>query len=118
MNIEELEKFLSEHPFLPKPKYVFMVEERVVAELGNLLIIFKGVTPKDLRDRIALTPDANDVTVVHELLHLAGLDEIGAYLLAPRIRKFREIFPPILKSEVKYREIDRPHPKVRVFERI
>jgi len=118
MNIEELEKILSEHPFLPKPKYIFMVEERVVAEIGNLLIIFKGATPRHLRDRIALTPDANDVTVVHEMLHLAGLDEIGAYLLAPKIREFRKVFPPIIKSEVKYREIDRPHPKVRVFERI
>jgi|GEM_PF-6516962 len=118
MNVEELEKILSEHPFLPKPKYVFMVEERVVAELGNLLVIFKGATPKELKDRIALTPDANDVTVVHELLHLVGLDETGAYLLAPIIRKIRTIFPPMIKSEIKYKEIESPHPKVRVFQRI
>jgi hypothetical protein len=107
---------MSEHPWLPKPKYVFMVSERVVASLDGYLLIFKGITPVNMRDRIALTPDANDVTVVHELLHLAGFNEFGAYILSPIIRLFRKIVPPIIKSEVKLRKIAQPHPSVSVYE--
>jgi len=118
MDIKELEKILTEHPYLPKPKYVYMVEERVVQNIDHLTLVYKGATPKEERDRIALTPDADDVTVVHELLHLAGFDEAGAYLLAPRLRKIRKIIPPILSFEVHYREVDSPHPKVKVFERV
>ena len=116
MDISELERIMAEHPWLPKPKYVFMVSERVTASLDGYLLIFRGATPVNVKDRIALTPDANDVTVVHELLHLAGFNELGAYTLSHIIRSFRRLLPPIIKSEVKLRKVGQPHPSVSVYE--
>lgn len=117
MDIAELERIMAEHPWLPKPKYVYMVKERVVGVLNHqALVLFKGATPKGAGDRIAIMPDADDVTVVHELLHLAGLGEPGAYALAPLVRRLRKRLPPLLKWEVKYRPIGSPHPSVEVYE--
>ncbi len=119
MNIEELEKILAEHPWLPKPRYVLLVKERVVGIVNeSTLVVFKGATPITSRDRMALTIDADDITVVHELLHVIGFGEIGAYVLSPLIRMFRGVVPPIIKKEVKYQKIAQPHPMVEVYERI
>lgn len=115
MNIEELERILAEHPFLPKPKYVYLVKERVVGVRDNMLVLYKGATPIQPRDRIALTVDADDVTVVHELLHVLGFGEIGAYALARPIRMLRSLLPPVRRREVKYELVDRPHPNVEVY---
>jgi len=115
MNIEELENIMAEHPWLPKPRYVFMVKERVIGQI-NGTIIFKGATPIFSKDRIAITPDADDTTIVHEMLHLLGFGELGAYTLSPILRRIRQIFPPLLKKEVKYHKIQQPHPLVEIYE--
>jgi hypothetical protein len=117
VDIEELERIMAEHPWLPKPRYVFMVKETVRAQIDGSVLIFKGATPIEARDRIALTPDADDVTVVHEILHTMGFGELGAYALSPAIRLFRKVVPPLLKQEVKYRKVAQPHPSVEVYER-
>jgi len=116
VDIEELERILAEHPWLPKPKYVFMVNEKVYGLANGTLLVYKGATPIASKDRIALTPDADDVTVVHELLHVAGFGEVAAYTLAPLIRRIRKIVPGIVKHEVKLRKIAQPHPSVDVYE--
>lgn len=118
MNIEELERIMAEHPWLPKPKYVFMVKERVYGLMDGAILVFKGATPTQLRDRIALTPDADDVTVVHECMHLMGFGELATYALAPALRAFRKVFPPLVRREVRYRKVDEPHPAVEVYERV
>ena len=118
MRIEELERIMAEHPWLPKPKYVFMVKEHVYGLADGMVLVFRGATPIAQKDRIALTPDANDVTVVHEMMHLMGFGEIGAYTLSPILRRFREVFPPIIRREIKYRRVESPHPSVEVYERI
>jgi hypothetical protein len=116
VNIEELERILSEHPWLPKPRYVFIVKERVYGLVDGSLVVFKGAT--NARDRIALTVDADDVTVVHEILHTMGFGELGAYALAPAVRAFRRLVPPLLRRSVKYRKVGSPHPLVDVYERV
>jgi hypothetical protein len=66
-----------------------------------------------------LTILADEVTVIHEVLHTMGLGELGARLLAPILVWLRRIAPPVLFTEkVKYVEVARPHPKVRVYELI
>jgi len=107
---------MAEHPWLKKPKFVFMVKERVYGVGDGYLLIFKGATPEGYDDRIALTPDADDVTVVHEMLHLMGLRELGAYALAPMLRKVRKVVPPVVKREVRLRKVGDPHPSVEVYE--
>lgn len=119
LTIEEVERILAEHPFLPKPRYVYMVKSKVVGFVPDGLVVeFKGVTPRFARDRIALTVDADDVTVVHECLHLAGFGEPGAYALAGVVRRFRKLFPPLVKREVKYRLVATPREFVEVYERV
>jgi len=117
MRIEELEELLSKHPFLPKPKYVFMIEERVIAELNGYSFV-RGATPKWRGDVIILTPDARHDTVVHEVIHTLGFGELVANLLSPRIAKLRELIPPIISSNVKYSFSHSPHPKVKVYVKI
>ena len=116
MDIAELERIMAEHPWLPKPRYVFMVREHVYGVADGLLLVFKGATPAGAGDRIAVTPDADDVTVVHEMLHLAGLGELGAYALAPMLRRLRRVVPPLIRAQVRYRYAGRPHPLVEVYE--
>jgi hypothetical protein len=117
MRIEELERIMGEHPWLPKPRYVFMVKEHVYGLIPDgITLIYKGATPLRPKDRIALTADADDVTAVHEMLHLMGFGELGAYALAPRLRRLRKAIPPIFKREVKYRSAGSPHPSVEVYE--
>jgi hypothetical protein len=116
VDIAELERILAEHPWLPKPRYVFMVKERVYGVVDGMVITYRGATPIGSRDRMALTPDADDVTVVHELLHVAGLGEVAAYMLAPLIRAIRKRVPSIIKCEVKLRKVAQPHPSVEVYE--
>lgn len=118
LTIEEVEKIMAEHPFLPKPKYLYLIKAKVIGIVDSTILEFKGATPKQLRDRIAITADADDVTIVHECLHLAGFGELGAYVLAPIIRAFRKAFPPLIKSEVKYKFVGSPKPNVEVYEGI
>jgi hypothetical protein len=116
MDVAELERILAEHPWLPKPKYVFMVNERVYGVVDGMVLTYKGATPINSRDRIALTPDADEVTVVHELLHVAGFGEVVAYSFAPLIRRLRKRVPSVFKHEVKLRKIAQPHPSVEIYE--
>ena len=118
MDIEELERILTEHPWLPRPRYVYLVKARVYGVVDGSVVVFKGAAPVSPRDRIALTVDADDVTVVHEVLHTMGFGELGAHLLAPRIRAFRRIAPPLIRREVKYAKVSEPHPLVEVYERV
>jgi hypothetical protein len=118
LNIEELERILTDHPWLPKPRYVYLVKAHVYGVVDGAVVVFRGATPISPRDRIALTPDADDVTVVHEVLHTVGFGELGAHLLAPHIRAFRRILPPLIKREVKYEKVSEPHPLVEVYERV
>jgi hypothetical protein len=118
MTIEEVEELLERHPLLPKPKYIFMVEEVVVAPLSeNLVLLIRGATPIHRNDVIILTLLADEVTVIHEVLHTMGFGELGATVLAPLLVRLRRLVPPVLRAgRVKYVEVARPHPKVRVYE--
>jgi len=117
MDIKEIEAILEQHPFLKKPKYIYMIDDIVYERLDGLTLLYSGITPKWRKDLIALTKTANDETVVHEVLHTIGLGELGAHVLAPVLRRFRSIVPPMLKTKVEYQYVGSPNPKVRVFER-
>lgn len=118
ITIHEVEELLERHPFLPKPRYVFMVEDIVIAPLSeNLVALVKGATPIERRDAIILSILADEATVVHEVLHTMGLSELGARVLAPLLVWLRRVAPPLhAAGKVKYVEVARPHPKVRVYE--
>jgi len=116
MDISEVERVLAQHPFLKKPKYVYVVEEPVTLQT-NGMILFAGLTPKWRRDTIVLTPVASDVTVVHEVLHTMGAGEAVAYKLAPLLRWFRSVVPPLLRRRVKYKYASSPHPKMKLYVR-
>lgn len=119
LTIEQLEQIMLDHPLLPKPKLVYMVKTRVVGVIPDgVALELRGATPKDIKDRIAITATADEVTVVHEMLHLAGFGELGAYTLAPIIRAARKLFPPLIKGSVKYRKVAEPHPLVEVYARV
>jgi len=117
MDISEVEKILAEHPLLPKPRYVLLTEEPVTANVDGMLV-FRGLTPKWRKDAIVLTPLANDETVVHEVLHTLGFGELGAYTLAPLLRRLRKLLPPLLRGNVKYRFKGYVHPKIKLYERV
>jgi hypothetical protein len=46
-----------------------------------------------------------------------GFGEVGARLLAPLLVWLRRLAPPVLHTgRVRYVEVARPHPKVKVYE--
>ena len=118
MRIEEVEEILRLHPYLPKPKFVYMVDERVIADLDGALAVVRGATPKWRRDTIVLTPDSGHDTVVHEILHTMGFGEVVANVLGGRIAKLRRLIPPLVKDEVKYEYLHSPNPKVKIYRRV
>jgi hypothetical protein len=95
-----------------------MVEDIVVAPVSeNLFLLIRGATPIHRNDVIILTLLADEVTVIHEVLHTMGFGEIGASLLAPLLVWLRRLAPPTLHTgRVRYVEVARPHPKVRAYE--
>jgi len=106
LTIDDVERVLSEHPWLKPPKNIIYVLEEVYTyhpEYGTLF--FRGLQPNWLRDTIVIVaPLATEETVVHEVLHTYGLGETATHMLAPKLRIFREVFKPFIKREIKYRE--------------
>jgi len=115
MEIEELEKILSLHPFLPKPKYIVEVDELLFASIENYIAIVKGATPKWRRDMIVVTPLSDHETVVHEVIHTLGFGELAAEIGGRVLSRLRNIIPPIVNKNVSYELYDQPHPKVKIY---
>jgi hypothetical protein len=118
LRIEELEQILKLHPFLPKPQYIVVVEEPVIAQLDGLVAIVRGATPAWRRDMIVVTPVAGHDTVVHEIIHTMGLGEVAATVGGAILARFREAFKPIVKYDVKYEVASEPHSKVKIYRRV
>jgi hypothetical protein len=108
MDIREVEEILSSFPVLRKPTHILFIQEPVYK---NHTYVYRGATFLG-SDVIALTPHANDETVVHEFLHTLGIGEFGAYKLAPilnKIRKFRILKIPVHYEECKGCEVKEAH---------
>jgi len=118
MRLEELEQILKLHPFLPKPQYIVVVEEPVIAQLDGLVAVVRGAAPTWRRDMIVVTPLAGHDTVVHEIIHTMGFGEAVATIGGNVLARFRELFKPIIKREVKYELASEPHPKVKIYRRV
>ena len=116
--IEEVEEILKLHPYLPKPKFVYLVEEPVMLIADHVVAYVRGATPKDNKDVIVLTPLASHSTVVHEIIHTLGGGEISATILGNVLARFREIFPPMIKRDVKYEFVGKVHPKISVYKKV
>lgn len=73
---EELEKILSTYYVISPPRHVFMLEKPAVAFTDGLAF-FKGLAPSWRRDVAIITPQGNDETVLHEVIHNSfGLSEV------------------------------------------
>ena len=118
MRLEELEQILKLHPFLPKPQYVVVVEEPVLALMDGLVALVRGATPTWRRDMIVVTPFAGHDTVVHEIIHTMGFGEVAATIGGAVLARLREVFKPIIKYDVKYELASTPHPKVKIYRRV
>ena len=99
---EDIERILTEHPWLPRPKYIYILNAPVI--FPELRAIVHGINPGFERDTVILGTTATAETLIHECIHVARLGEFAAYNLAPRILKFRERFPALIRRPVKYRE--------------
>ena len=102
LTIRDVERVLAEHPWLKPPRNVIIVKEPIEMIEGYRKIFFAGLTPSWKRDTIILSSLASPETIVHEIIHTYGLGETAAWTIAPKIRKFREKFPPLFKRKVKY----------------
>ena len=99
---DDVERILAEHPWLPRPKYIYILNAPVV--FPELRALVHGLNPGFERDTVILGATATPETLIHECIHVARLGEIAAYNLAPRILKLRERFPALIQRPVKYRE--------------
>ena len=100
MRPEEIVEVLESHPWLPRPKYIYVLNAPVV--FPQLKAIVFGLNPGFERDTIILASNATPETVVHECIHVARLGGFAAYTLAPRLRRFRERIPPLIRRPAKY----------------
>lgn len=99
---DDIERILEKYPWLPKPKYIYILNAPIIYPELRAKII--GINPAYERQTVILSSDADEETLVHECIHVAGLGEIAAYGLAPRIVKFRKFVPPLVKKKVRYEE--------------
>jgi len=82
VDIRDVENILGLHRGLLAPSHVLICNEEVV-EKKDGHTVFRGLQPKNRRDVIVLTPQADAETVVHETLHAnIGLGENLTYPLA------------------------------------
>ncbi|MEM4147347.1 MAG: hypothetical protein QXH41_06675 [Metallosphaera sp.] len=104
--IQDVEEVLSRHVMIRPPKNVIVVEDivvdRIYKENGKTrAILVNGATPPWLEDVIIVTPTGTQETVLHELLHTYGLDEVGAYTFSPILFNLRKQFS-IRRRQVHY----------------
>ncbi len=102
ITIKDVERVLSEHPWLPPPKHVFFIPEDVTYETPHGEVVFRGLQPSWRPDVIILTPRATQETVIHETLHTLGFGEELTHRLAPKLLKLRKAVPPVMLRRVKY----------------
>jgi hypothetical protein len=84
LTIEEVQRVFAEHPFLPRPKHIIILDGDVVTNEGTAV----GLTPSG-ESVMILTPLSDEDTVVHEAIHQFGFGEFMTQLLAPIIERRR-----------------------------
>jgi len=78
MNIKEVSEILGLCRFLRAPRHVFIAKEPVYEEWDSK-VFFRGLQPKERRDVIFLSSQADASTVGHEAWHaMTGLGELTA----------------------------------------
>lgn len=110
MNIQEVSDIFSACRFLRAPKHVIITDEKVCGSEG----CFRGLQPKNRRDVIFLSAQADVTTAPHEAWHAqTALGETTAYpignLVARKYKLFKQ-FPNLMKNlgrPIKYREASR-----------
>lgn len=100
---EEIEKILSKYPFINPPSHIYVLDAPIL--VPQLKAIAKGMYPGK-KDIIFLTPQADEETIIHEIIHTYGFGELITYPLAKILVRFRNTFPPILKRNIQYEELE------------
>jgi len=109
----DIERTLSKYPFLNPPDHVYVLDAPIL--VPQLQAIAKGMEVSGTRS-IFLTPLADEETVVHETIHTYGLGELATYPLAKILKRFRQVFPPIVvKRKVEYEEREIPVSELRKY---
>jgi len=113
MEIEEVADILGlchALRILGLPKHIFVTEEKIRDSKSGTY--FRGLQPKNRRDVIFLSGQADSTTVPHEVWHaLTGLGEATAYPIGKALQMKHRIFSkfPMLKQirskPVKYKEV-------------
>lgn len=101
-------EMVNRHLFLPPPRRIIIVHDRIYGEVrvGNLVyrLLVKGMRPSWLPGTIVLSaPEADEKTVTHEMIHLAGLGELAAKTLAPVLSRIARARPGLLRRRLRYR---------------
>lgn len=85
LTIEDIERVYETHPWLPRPQHIVMLDGDVLLPEGATAV---GLTPAG-ESVMILTPLADEETVIHESIHLAGFGELAAYTLGPLLARKR-----------------------------
>jgi len=96
LSIEEIQQVLNEHPWIPAPKEVVILDGDVRTEKG----VAVGLTPRGER-LVILTPISDQETVLHELVHEGfGLGELPTQI----VTRVLSMKPTLFPRNVKYRQ--------------
>jgi hypothetical protein len=99
---DDIESILERHPWLPRPRYIYILNAPVI--YPQLRALVHGINPIPERDVVILGSTANEGTLIHELIHVAGLGEVAAYSLAPRLLRLRRALPSLIRRRPKYEQ--------------
>jgi len=94
IQIEEVEEILNSSGLLAllAPKHVFITDEEIVQHMGQEVVHFRGVAPRNRRGIMVLSKAADVTTVPHEWIHSAlGLGEAIAYPFGSLYAKLYEV---------------------------
>jgi hypothetical protein len=99
---DQIEEILERHPWLPRPKYIYILNAPIV--YPQLRALVHGMNPVPERDVVILGSTATEETLIHEIIHVAGLGEIAAYSLAPKLLRFRKVLPGLMRRRPRYEQ--------------
>lgn len=103
---EKIEEIFSQTYVLRPPKNIIILD-KPASEIqcdngGCTLSLFRGLQPVAFPDIIILTSLADGETVLHEVIHTYGIDELGAYPLGRIAMRINGKIPKFRKRTVKY----------------
>lgn len=101
ISAHEIEEVFARHPNINPPETIYVLDAPLVGQLEDETVILRGGRPTGY-DKIILTPQGDELTVLHETIHTYGFGEFMAEFGSRFMKRVRQRIPPLRRRKVEY----------------